>query len=298
MKEESSQYRGRFAPSPSGPLHFGSLVAALGSYLDARSHRGEWLLRMEDIDPPREKKGAADDILRTLESFGFEWAGEVLYQSRRHEAYNEALVRLASAQRIYACKCSRKEVAAAGLQGVDGPLYPGSCRGTPPFGRWKAALRLHTEERVVRFKDGVFGIHRQNIANDVGDFVIKRIDGVFAYQLAVVMDDAYQGVTHVVRGADLLHSTPRQIYLQQLFDFTTPLYTHLPLVLNEQGEKLSKQAGDLPVDKLNPIPTLIAALKFLNQPLPDERPESVTDFWHWATGNWHQERITPNCQGD
>ncbi|MES9855459.1 MAG: tRNA glutamyl-Q(34) synthetase GluQRS [Sedimenticola sp.] len=292
MNKATPPYRGRFAPSPSGPLHFGSLVAALGSYLEACSHQGEWLLRMEDIDPPREKKGAADDILKTLECFGFEWADDVLYQSSRCEAYHEALSQLVSAQRVYACKCSRKEVAMAGLQGVDGPLYSGFCRGTPPFGRWKAALRLHTEESLIRFKDSVFGVHHQNIASDVGDFVIKRVDGVFAYQLAVVVDDAYQGITHVVRGADLLHSTPRQIYLQQLLDFTTPHYTHLPLVLNEQGEKLSKQAGDLPVGRRDPLPTLIAALKFLNQPLPIERPDTLADFWCWAIRHWDREHIS------
>lgn len=286
MNSVKTPYRGRFAPSPSGPLHFGSLVAALGSYLEARSHQGKWLLRMEDIDPPRERAGAADDILRTLEGFGFEWDGEVLYQSRRSEAYRLALDELAAREQIYACQCSRKEVASAGLIGIDGPRYPGTCRGTPPFSRWQAAIRLQTESLEIGFEDALCGPHRQHIADEVGDFILRRVDGIFAYQLAVVIDDAHQGITHVVRGADLLDSTPRQIYLQQILGYPTPHYTHLPLVLNAQGLKLSKQANDLAVERKNPLPALLAALAFLNQPLPDEPPGSVEEFWRWAIEQW------------
>ncbi len=217
----------------------------------------------------------------------------MLYQSHRNDAYREVLGQLAAQQRLFTCNCSRKEVAAAGLQGVDGPRYPGTCRGTPPFGRWEANIRLQIEESVVCFEDAVYGTHQQEIAGDVGDFVIKRLDGLYSYQLAVVIDDAFQEVTHVVRGADLLPSTPRQIYLQQLLGFSTPHYTHLPLVLNDQGWKLSKQAGDQPVERSDPLPALLSALKFLNQPLPDDRPENLTDFWRWAVANWDPALITP-----
>lgn len=212
----SAGYRGRFAPSPTGPLHFGSLVAAVGSYLDARAHGGEWLLRIEDVDGPRTVPGAADAILRTLEGFGFEWDGEVLVQSRRLDLYHSALVRLQLDGLVYPCACSRSEIAAATHQlSVDGGLlYPGLCRNGLPEGRAARAWRLRVPDREFRFVDRVQGERRQNLEREVGDFVLLRADGQYAYQLAVVFDDAAQGVNSVVRGVDLLDSTARQMWLQ------------------------------------------------------------------------------------
>ena len=290
--EDPLTYRGRFAPSPSGPLHFGSLVAALGSYLDARSHGGEWLVRMEDLDPPREKQGAADDILRTLEAFGFEWDGELLYQSLRNEAYRDALDRLESGGHAFRCICSRREIAEAGLQGLEGPRYPGTCRERG-FDQGKApqAVRIRTREITETFTDRICGKIQQNLEHEIGDFVIRRADGLFAYQLAVVVDDAEQNITHIVRGADLLLSTPRQIHLQHLLGLPTPDYAHLPLVLDDHGRKLSKQDRAHPIRKTDPLPALIDAYRFLDQPLPAELPGNLREFWRWATENWTPRRV-------
>ncbi|MEW7981341.1 MAG: tRNA glutamyl-Q(34) synthetase GluQRS [gamma proteobacterium symbiont of Phacoides pectinatus] len=288
-------YIGRFAPSPSGPLHFGSLVAALGSYLDARHHGGHWLLRMEDIDPPRERPGAARDILRTLERFGFEWDGEVLYQSRRDGAYREQLERLLRHHHAFACRCSRREVAAAAHNGTEGPLYPGTCRrDPPPQPRPGLAVRLCSDHpEAVAFHDRVCGPIAQWIARDIGDFVIRRAeDGIFAYQLAVVIDDAGQGVNQVVRGADLLLSTPRQILLQRLLGLPTPRYAHLPLVLGEDGRKLSKQSAARPVRPERPLEALLAAYRFLGQRFPDAaQPATPEEFWPLALEQWEIARV-------
>jgi glutamyl-Q tRNA(Asp) synthetase len=279
-------YRGRFAPSPTGPLHFGSLVAAMGSYLDARSLGGQWLVRIEDIDPPREKKGAADDILRTLEAFGLEWDDEVLYQSDRLETYRDAAHDLLQRGLAYPCTCSRKEIAADALPGVEGLVYPGRCRTGHHSDRSSSALRVITDSEPLSFTDGVNGTLSQNLETEVGDFIVRRSDGLAAYQLAVVMDDAFQGITHVVRGADLLMSTPRQIYLQRLFALATPAYAHLPLVLDESGKKLSKQSRALAVERKDPLPALMAAYRFLGQPVPEQQPADITDFWQWALNHW------------
>lgn len=291
-------YCGRFAPSPSGPLHFGSLIAALGSYLDARKNGGKWLIRMENIDPPREVPGAADDILRTLESFGFEWDAPVLYQSDRTEAYREAINQLQNDGLIYKCFCSRSEVQALGVAGVEGVIYPGTCRTRPPgqagSDEEQYALRLITTDRPVIFADSIRGSISQNLAREIGDFVIRRADGLFAYQLAVVVDDAYQGITDVVRGADLLISTPRQIYLQRLLGLPTPHYKHLPLVKDPNGRKLSKRLGADPINTLDNIGTLMTAMRFLNQPVPPERPAGLARFWAWAIENWDPSRIKNN----
>ncbi|HSD41782.1 MAG TPA: tRNA glutamyl-Q(34) synthetase GluQRS, partial [Burkholderiales bacterium] len=214
MSSSQPRYRGRFAPSPSGPLHFGSLVAALGSYLDARMHAGEWLVRMEDLDPPREAPGAADEILRTLESLGLEWDGGVMRQSTRSDAYRSALAQLDKTGATYPCACTRAEISDSAVGGTDGSLvYPGTCRNGLPAGRTRRATRVRVGEAVIDFEDAVRGPQRQPLADVVGDFVLLRADGLFAYQLAVVVDDAAQGITDVVRGADLLDSTPRQILL-------------------------------------------------------------------------------------
>jgi len=291
-------YRGRFAPSPSGPLHFGSLVAAMGSYLDARKRQGKWLIRIEDIDPPREVAGAADSILRTLESLGFEWDESVLYQSTRLDAYGEAMNVLQQKNILYPCFCSRSEIQALGVACAEGVIYPGTCRTRPisrsNSGAKRHAIRLITQDRPVIFTDEIRGTISQNIAREIGDFILRRADGLFAYQLAVVVDDAYQGITDVVRGADLLTSTPRQIYLQQLLDLPTPNYKHLPLVTDKNGQKLSKRLGSDPINMTNPVAVLISALSFLNQPLPPEHPASIAEFWRWAIAQWnHLSTIDP-----
>lgn len=260
----SAPYRGRFAPTPSGPLHFGSLVAALASYLEARSRDGKWLLRIEDVDPPRVVAGASAGILRTLAAHGFEWDEGVSYQSRRGEAYQNALARLVDMGRVYACDCSRKRLAELAVSGVDGPVYPGTCRGVRADAA--GALRFLLRPQRLVFHDALLGRVACDVIRECGDFVLKRADGVFTYQLAVVVDDAEQGISHVVRGADLLTSTPRQIVLQQALGYPTPAYTHLPVVLNTRGEKLSKQTLAAALDDADPLPALRLAGHFLGLP--------------------------------
>ena len=289
-------YRGRFAPSPTGPLHFGSLVAAVGSYLDARAHGGEWLVRIEDVDGPRTVPGAADGILRTLEGFGFEWDGEVLVQSRRLDLYHSAIVRLQLDGCVYPCACSRSEIAAATHQSsVDGGLlYPGVCRNGLPEGRAARAWRLRVPDREFCFVDRVQGETRQNLEREVGDFVLLRADGQYAYQLAVVVDDAAQGVNSVVRGVDLLDSTARQIWLHQCLGLPVPTYAHLPVVVNEAGEKLSKQTRAAAVNTEAGAAALVSALRFLGHSVPDEMLAApVQDFWAWAIAAWSMGRVPP-----
>jgi glutamyl-Q tRNA(Asp) synthetase len=284
--------RGRFAPSPTGPLHFGSLVAAVGSYLSARAQGGEWLVRMEDLDPPREVKGAADDILRTLEAYGFEWSGTVMYQSRRRDAYEAALAALRRRGALYPCGCTRKEIADSSIAGVEGLVYPGTCRGGLAAGRSARALRVRTENAVIDFEDRVQGRQHSLLEREAGDFVARRADGFYAYQLAVVVDDAEQGITEVVRGADLLASTARQIYLQQLLGLPTPGYLHLPAVVNAQGEKLSKQTFAQPLPHTKPAVQLHQVLDFLGQgPLPETGESSPASFWAAAMAAWDEKRI-------
>lgn len=277
-----SNYRGRFAPTPSGPLHFGSLVAALGSFLEARVRRGEWLVRMEDVDPPRVVHGAADAILRTLEAYGFEWDGPVMWQGRRGEAYQAALDRLVDAGRVYGCACSRKTLAMGARRGVDGFVYPGTCRGH--LVRTGSALRLLVTPGRVVVQDALLGQMACDVAQECGDFVLQRADGVFTYQLAVVVDDAEQGITHVVRGADLLASTPRQVVLQAALDCATPSYMHLPVVLDETGSKLSKQTLAAPLDDRHPLPALLQAARFLGMEM--EPVGNLDEFWDQAREAW------------
>jgi glutamyl-Q tRNA(Asp) synthetase len=291
-----SSYRGRFAPSPTGPLHIGSLVAAVASYVDARAAGGEWLVRMEDIDPPREVPGAADDILRTLDALGLSWDGTVLYQSTRTDAYAEAVERLRHREAVFACACTRKEIADSAITsiaGVDGSLiYPGTCRAGIPAGRIARTLRVRVADTNIGFDDAVQGSLRQHLGREVGDFIVVRADGMFAYQLAVVVDDAHQRIGEVVRGADLLDSTARQIFLQRLLVLETPCYMHVPVATNELGEKLSKQTSAAPVDRARPTPALISVLRFLGQAPPFElaraTPRVVLD---WAIANWDRSRI-------
>lgn len=284
--------RGRFAPSPTGPLHFGSLVAAVGSYLSARSRAGEWRVRMEDLDPPREVKGAADDILRTLEAYGLYWDGEVVYQSRRGDAYESALATLRQRGALYPCACTRREIADSSLQGGDGLVYPGTCRRGLGSGRPPRAWRVRTDGALIRFTDRVQGDQCSLLETDSGDFVLRRADGLYAYQLACVVDDAGQGITEVVRGADLLASCARQIHLQQLLGYMTPSYLHLPVVVNRQGEKLSKQTFARPLPRNPPVPLLWRALEFLGQ-APDIawRDAGRDEFWRVAMAAWREHEI-------
>lgn len=287
-------YCGRFAPSPTGPLHFGSLIAAVGSYLDARANHGVWLVRMEDIDTSRNVAGASDDILRTLAAFGFEWDGPVLLQSSRFEAYAAALECLQQEGLAYACGCSRREIAdSATHSAVDGGLaYPGTCRSGLAAGRQPRAWRLRVDNSELAFTDRLLGRIAQHLEHDVGDFVLKRADGLFAYQLAVVVDDAWQGVTHVVRGADLLASTPRQIWLQRCLAYPEPHYAHLPVAANPAGEKLSKQTRAQPLRVAQASAELVRALVFLGQSVPEGLARaSVAEVWSWAFEYWSFESI-------
>ena len=280
-------YRGRFAPSPTGPLHSGSLIAAVGSYLDAKFHHGKWLVRIEDVDSQREVPGAAREILSMLEMLGMEWDEEVIYQSQRYEAYRDALNALNEQGLIYPCICSRKEIADSSIIGLNGPVYPGTCLKNPASVKNAHALRIQTNNDLIQFKDILNGTFSQRLKTDVGDFVLRRADGIYAYQLAVVVDDAAQHITHVVRGADLLESTPRQIFLQRLLDYPIPQYLHLPVVMDAKGEKLSKQTNAAPVNSLNTLTQLVDVLHFLGQKPPVEILEGdVASFWQWAKQNW------------
>lgn len=290
-------YRGRFAPSPTGPLHFGSLVAALASYLDAQAHGGVWLVRMEDVDTTRNVPGAADDILRTLEAFGFAWDGPVLWQTTRGEVYGEALERLKLAGLAYGCACSRKEIAdSASLPALDGGLvYPGTCRAGMAEGRTARAWRLRVGSEETVFEDRLQGRISQLLERDVGDFVLRRADGLFAYQLAVTVDDHFQGISEIVRGADLLASTPRQIWLQRCLGYATPSYAHLPVAANAAGEKLSKQTRALALDSGRAAELLVDALRFLGQPVPLELSRAtISEVWLWARAHWSFAAI-PRC---
>jgi glutamyl-Q tRNA(Asp) synthetase len=293
------RYRGRYAPSPTGPLHFGSLVAALASCCDARAAAGQWLLRIEDVDLPRSRPDAESAILAALARYGFAWDGEVVRQSARTELYAEALARLRACGAVYECACTRRELEAAPTVVGGERVYPGTCRDGIPAeraGRPQHAWRVRVGTASIAFRDRLQGPQRQDLGRDVGDFVVRRADGLYAYQLAVVVDDALQGVTHVVRGADLLASTPRQILLQRLLGYASVSYLHVPIAINAAGEKLSKQthAAPLPGDAL---PVLCAAWRFLGQPLPEGSalPASVAEFWSWAIGAWNPARLPPTA---
>ena len=255
-------YLGRFAPSPTGPLHIGSLIAAVASYCDARARGGRWLVRIEDLDVARTVPGAADRMLARLDALGFTWDGPVLWQSARTAAYEEALDRLRALGRVYPCACSRKEMADSTLNADGERIYPGTCRNGLPEGRTPRSLRLGVGDATIAFNDAIQGPQHQDLARTVGDFILRRADGLFAYQLAVVVDDAAQGVTHVVRGADLLGSTSRQILLQHLLGLPTPAYAHCPVAITATGEKLSKQTLAPAVDAGRGAAELLRALRF------------------------------------
>jgi glutamyl-Q tRNA(Asp) synthetase len=270
-------YVGRFAPSPTGPLHFGSLIAAVASFLEARTRGGRWLLRVEDIDPPREQHGATQIILQAMDSYGFEWDGPVLYQRDSRSHHDAALARLLANGSAYRCGCSRRNL---------GPVYPGTCRAGSKAA--ETALRVLTNDDEVSFVDALQGRQTQRLETEFGDFVVLRKDGLIAYQLAVVVDDHLQGITDIVRGIDLMDSTPRQIWLQQLLGYPSPEYIHIPVAINALEQKLSKShgAGGIPLADVGS--TLHAALATLGQRPPHELASaSVAEIWDWAIENWN-----------
>lgn len=284
-------YRGRFAPSPTGPLHFGSLVAAMASFADARHHAGEWLVRIEDVDETRRRPDAEQQILKALAAFGMRWDAPPVRQSERRALYDTALSRLQALQLAYRCSCSRKLIAAMARVGSEGPVYPGTCRTRPPPAEVPVAWRVRVPRELIAFEDRIVGDTSQDLADDIGDFVIRRIDGYTAYQLAVIVDDQLQGITDVVRGADLLWSTPRQIWLQRSLGYRPLRYAHVPLVYGGDGHKLSKRDNAHPVDEANPLPSLRLAWHHLGQIEPPRRLDGPDDFWRWAIPNWQVARI-------
>ncbi len=288
-------YTGRFAPSPTGPLHAGSLLAALASYLDARAHGGRWLLRIEDIDETRTVAGAAQDIIDTLAALGMQSDGEIVWQSRRKALYEAAFATLGSW--VFACGCSRKEItdSRVALAPDGAAIYPGTCRHGLAPGRQTRTWRLRVPERddpdaTIRFEDRWQGTQTENLADTVGDFVLRRADGFWAYQIAVVVDDAQQQVTDVVRGADLLESTARQICLQRLLGAPMPRYLHVPVVTNERGEKLSKQTGAIALDRSDPVSELMRAARQLGLALTPAT-HSLEAFWKAAVPAWAQRFV-------
>lgn len=292
-----SPYIGRFAPSPTGPLHFGSLLAAIASYLQARTAGGQWLLRIEDIDPPREQPGADKLILDALESYGFEWDGPVTYQSHFREHHQASIAKLIATGLAYPCSCSRRDLAGV-ARGPLGAIYPGTCRNGCEAS--DVAIRVRTHNKPIAFTDRLQGPQTMRLESASGDFVVRRRDGLVAYHLAVVQDDADQGITEVVRGIDLLDSTPRHIHLQRLLDIRTPSYVHIPVAENAQGQKLSKLTGAPAIPTTGVGKTLVAALKALGQ-LTHEGLEAapLSEIWAWALQNWQlhalerQQHIAP-----
>lgn len=291
MAEASTNYVGRFAPSPTGPLHFGSLVACLASYLDARAVGGRWLLRMDDLDRARCDAAYAKQIPETLSRLGFKWDGDILFQSRRDARYAEVLGLLSARGSTYACSCSRREIADSAVTGIDGPVYPGTCRdkGLPAAGN---AIRVRVPAGPSGLVDRVQGALSQDLSRDIGDFVLRRRDDLFAYQLAVVADDADQGVTDVVRGADLLDSTPRQLLLQRRLGFREPRYLHIPVVVNAAGQKLSKQTLAPALDDRAGCHLLNQGLRFLGQAaIPETLSSTPADLLRQAASLWNSEAI-------
>lgn len=284
-------YIGRFAPSPTGSLHFGSLVAAVASYCDAKAHQGQWLLRIENVDTSREVEGAAIRIVDCLEAYGFEWNGEVIMQAQRSEIYQHYLTQLTDKGLAYPCNCSRKDIASNHkATGIEGYIYAGTCLTNPPKESQACAWRMPVNNKEIAFSDRMIGTITHDMPNDIGDFVLKRADGVFSYHLAVVVDDALQGVTHIVRGEDLLHSTSRQLFIQQALGLSTPRFMHIPIVKNDKGEKLSKQTLAEALQPAEAIPNLYKAFRFLNLNPPSSLlGASLEEVWQWGIANWATE---------
>jgi len=286
-------YRGRFAPSPTGNVHFGTLVAAVASYLQAITQQGVWHLRIDDIDTTRTIKHADTHIIKTLEDYGFEWHGEIYYQSKNIALYEEALTQLIDQSLVFPCLCSRKLLAEQS-QLMSNDIYPGTCRKRHLPELAEHSLRVRGINQNITFNDKVMGEQRQNIQTDCGDFIIKRRDGLFAYQLAVVIDDEIQGITEVVRGVDLLDSTARQVYLQQLLDYHHPNYLHLPLATDANGDKLSKSTPTASIEYISLSKNLVHALQFLGQkPATELEQSEISEIWTWAIQHWNIETI-PN----
>lgn len=282
-------YIGRFAPSPTGPLHFGSLLAALASFLDARAHEGEWLLRIEDLDPPREQPGVKEQFPLLLETYGLYWDGELSLQSERLEFYAPVLQELLDSQNAYRCSCSRKEI----VQRCENLVYDQHCLMHPPEADANTAIRIKSNGTLISFRDIIQGPHAYNLTS-TGDFVVFRRDGFYSYQLAVTIDDYLQGITHIVRGSDLLDETAKQIHLQQLLGYPTPAYAHIPVATNSEGQKLSKQTFAPALDTTDPIPVLFKALQFLDQEPPRELLYASRDeLLEWAITNWDIRKIKP-----
>ena len=289
-----ANYRGRFAPSPTGKLHFGSLIAAVGSYLQAKHQNGEWLLRIDDIDPQREQKGAAESILKTLESFGFEWDSSVTYQSNRQSYYEEAVNELVTLQLAYPCSCSRKSIRAKTGQkkGQGDIIYPGFCRNGPILKLPEYSIRLRHNNSIIKFKDAIQGNQSFALEKHVGDFILQRRDQLFSYHLASGIDDAEQNITEVVRGMDLLNSTPCHIHVQNLLGLSHPKYCHLPIAINKYGQKLSKQSFATPIDANNTSDLLYKTLKFLGQMPPIYLSKvNKEEIWCWAKANWRLDLV-------
>ena len=285
-------YRGRFAPSPTGALHFGSLVTAMAGYLEAKSKNGEWLVRIENLDKPREVPKASYEILKSLEIFGMEWDHEVIYQDQREHIYENVLINLKKRGLTYPCTCTRKKIFNSSITGINGKIYAGTCRNKTWNIRNSDAVRIKTNNSAIEFNDALYGEVNQKLENEIGDFILRRSDKIYGYHLAVVIDDAAQGITNIVRGADLLYSTPSQIYLQKLLGYSTPAYMHLPIALNNQGEKLSKQTKAARLNLSNPSKQLFNAASFLGQKPPIELlRDNVLSFWKWAFLNWSSDKI-------
>ncbi len=270
-------------------MHFGSLVAAVASYLDARSNSGRWLLRIEDIDPPREQEGAAARIIEALQHYGFEWDGDVIYQSRNTDAHRSAVDSLVERGLAYRCRCSRRDLADE-PRGPLGTIYPGNCRSGCEDG--EAAIRVVTNDETIQFRDALQGEFSQRLESQSGDFVIRRRDGLIAYQLAVVVDDHLQGITHIVRGIDIIDSTPRQLWLQTLLAYQAPRYKHIPVITHRNGDKLSKLTGAEAISLDAVAATLIAALSMLGQKPPASLARNpVSIIWKWAIENWKIDQL-------
>jgi glutamyl-Q tRNA(Asp) synthetase len=288
--------RGRFAPSPTGPLHFGSLFTAMASFADCKSKAGEWLVRIEDVDTVRCQTAHTDAILSCLRRLGFRWDGEVVHQSERTHLYADALVRLDQQGLTFRCICSRREIADSAVEGLDGPVYPGTCRHRGHRPNAVASVRFCTQSATAdSFSDRIQGAQKQDVASEVGDFVLHRRDGCFSYQLACVVDDELQQITDVVRGADLLDSTARQRILQQALGFRAIRYAHVPVVCDQTGQKLSKQTLAPDIGAQDALETLLRAWAMLGQTaLGLQANASPDDFWHAAVPRWQIESVP--CQ--
>lgn len=293
----SNTYRGRFAPSPTGPLHFGSLVAAVGSYLQAKHQHGEWLVRIDDIDPPREIDGAADNILKTLEDFGFEWDENVLYQSSRQHYYQDIVDELVKQELAYPCSCSRTSILKKTGQVNGETIYPGFCRNGPLENSSDYTVRIRCNSEPICFNDAIQGKQNFNLEKNHGDFVIQRRDHYFAYHLATGIDDSEQKITEVVRGADLLNCTPNQLHIQHSLNLSSPQYSHLPVAVNHTGQKLSKQNHAKAINPNESVELLYKTLKFLGQmPSIELMNVSQKEIWGWAIKHWQLDLVPQKFQ--